>query len=473
MKAETEIMPILDEIPNYSAERNDKGPCLMTEVVDTVETFTSLRDEWDTLAQSSSATIYQTHEWLWLWWKHYGNQTNQKLQIVLFRSEETLIGIAPMFVENDSIIGIRFSSKLKMLGSGTAYSGSFGLFFDDGPSDYLDILALPGTEAEVSRALVDYLKHNSRLFNEIEFVNAADGSIVRQHIAPQLEAGGFSCRVTRADVCPELAVPSSLDKYLQNVSSSVRRRLNQAQRASGEGFYTILNVQTHEDYRKALDDIIELHQQRWNRLGYPGLFADRRFRAFQKDVVNAFYHRGWLWCKTANVNGSCVAGRLAFNFNSTLYDYLSGFDDTVAAAKRRPGLALLITMIQDAITGNFQKIDFLRGDEQYKFELTSDAKYNWNISVMHSPTINPLHQLLRRTVRGMQFGRFLLAREFRLLVVQSRRHSFPKFFAEYIRFRMPRLNRKVGSLIGKNPDVERENREQAGEFQKVNRSQHN
>jgi CelD/BcsL family acetyltransferase involved in cellulose biosynthesis len=223
------------------------------------------------------------------------------------------------------------------------------------------------------------------------------------------------------------------------LSASVRRRLTQAQRAASpeEALFAIRPMQSLDERRAALALLAGLHQRRWNKVGFPGLFADPRFRAFQEELLAAFHAQGLLWCKVAEAQGTCVAGRLAFRLNGVYYDYLSGFDDAAPAAKRRPGLALLLDMIDDAFTNGCPTVDFLRGDEPYKFELTKNARYNWN-AVLAGRRPGAVHRLAAR----LRFAAWLAGRERKLLGVQMRTRGAFRALPGYLAFRMPRLARK-------------------------------
>jgi len=423
----------------------DSAELTLSLITDLAE-FRSLREKWNDLVMASSATIYQTNQWAECWWKHFGNRKGQTLHCLTAFHENTMVGILPLYKEQISSWGSIVRTRLGFIGEGDAYHTSSGMFFDNGPSDYLDIIVLPEFENPVCHLFIDYLLEQKLQIDSIDFVNVPEMSILRTHFVPELQRRGIICQMQQADICPYLTLPESFEKYFQSLSASVRRRLNQAQRASTEeSLYTIKKSTTLKECEDVLDLIITLHQQRWNRLGFPGLFADKRFTAFQFDILRLFHEHGWLWCKTANTNDACIAARLAFQFGNRFYDYLSGFDDSAVAAKRRPGLALLLSMIQDGITQRYTVVDFLRGDEQYKFELTEQSRYNWNITIhLSARKSNSLRSKISDKTR---LGIFLAKREGILFGVQFRQHSFPRCVVRYLQFRTPRLRRKMKSVF--------------------------
>ena len=50
---------------------------------------------WNELVVLSGGTVYQTFEWQSLWWASYGSR--RSLHIVLFRADDAVVGIAPLF----------------------------------------------------------------------------------------------------------------------------------------------------------------------------------------------------------------------------------------------------------------------------------------------------------------------------------------------------------------------------------------
>jgi len=432
--------------PETENTGNSHDRTLKFEVVTNEQEFSSLRAAWNGLVERCSGTVYQTHEWASCWWKHFGKRPGQSLCCLVMKAGNRVIGIAPLFKERISFAGLQAQTRLGFLGEGNSYQTSFGMFFDNGPSDYLDILVDPEFEQPVCAQFAEFLSAGLPGRIHVHLVNVPEQSVIRRALLGELKKRGVFIQTRQADICPYLTLPKSLDEYIGSMSASVRRRLQQARRAgSEEKMFTLAKPGTLAEYHQALDEITGLHQRRWNKMGFPGLFADARFTEFQHGIVDAFHANGWLWCKTASTESGCVASRLAFRFGDSFYDYLSGFDDAAPASKRRPGLALLLAMIGDGIGEKLRRVDFLRGDESYKFELTSSSRYNWNYTIEKGP--RTFLTGIGTGILWLRFANFLMAREARLLEVQVRQRGFPGFVAGYIRFRTPRLRRKLKRMF--------------------------
>ena len=131
-----------------------------------------------------------------------------------------------------------------------------------------------------------------------------------------------------------------------------------------------------------------------------------------------------------------------------MYDYLSGFDDNSPAAKRRPGIAILLAMMDEAFARGIGVIDFLRGDEPYKFEMTAAVNQNINIRVCVGTPKSAAGSAAANIARYRSLSAFLARREWILLNVQLKERAFPASLYHYAVFRAGRFVRK---FMGSNP----------------------
>jgi len=67
------------------------------------------------------------------------------------------------------------------------------------------------------------------------------------------------------------------------------------------------------------------------------------------------------------VDGIKAAGVLCFDYKNKRYLYNSGFNPI--HSKLSVGLLMKATTLHDAISSGFNYFDFLRGDEDYKYDL--------------------------------------------------------------------------------------------------------
>jgi hypothetical protein len=298
--AEIEVIP--DVVVHHGKEMTGK---LSTTIITEPLGFDSMRIVWNELAVNSpSATIFQSHEWLSLWWKHF-SLPNDQLSVILVYDEQRLVGAAPCYFRTARLLGKGIQRKLMLIGSGEAFGKSFGFFFDDGPSDFLDFIALPGYENVVCHK---FLEHTQTEYDCLEFLNIHEIGIVSSYLVPMMTVQGIRARITQADMCPYLSVPDSMESYLQSIAPGTRRKFSRLTRTiEQEKLFSIHSALTTNDAQELLEYLIDMHQHRWNRMGYPGLFAKPHFSAFFRELIGILFDQGQLWCKAIRSHGSTVA----------------------------------------------------------------------------------------------------------------------------------------------------------------------
>lgn len=417
----------------------DSSSQVRVRLVEDLQSVRSMSEEWNALALESGSTIFQTNEWLSLWWEFFGSKARARLHVIAWYRDSRLTGVAPFFTDRVAVGGVTICRRLRFLGSGISVKGSRHLPESYGPSDYLDIIALPGFEREMCDLIVSHIQSVRPSIDMVDLSPISDRGLTFNYLIPRLNEQGIQCMTTREDVCPFLQTPVSLDRYLASKSAHVRRRLQQAAKSWLPG--GIRDVSSSAGtVREGLDRLIALHQQRWNSAGYPGLFCDRRFTDFSRAAAEAFRKRGWMWFKEIRSGETVVASRLAFRFGGTMYDYLSGFDSASPDARRRPGLALIVELVRSAIGERLGGIDFLRGDESYKGELTDDRSTNWRLVFALSP-LNSLRKIVFHMSAGFWSVVQRFARERLIFSVHLRTHRFPVSILRYASFWRGRIIR--------------------------------
>jgi len=412
--------------------------------IKTVKNFNAilkLSGTWDNVVLNSSrATIYQTFEWLYNWWNYLAAGQPNLLHILLISSSEKLVGIAPLYIHKYSFGGFIIYRQLKLIGSGLNCGASLSNAIEEhGISDYLDIIALDGYEKKVADAVVSYLHDYNNFFDEIDFQNVSEESFISEWLLHRLRRKNFGILITKTDTCPRLQIPCSINIYLESLRASTRRKCRQIQRQAGK--YPGIEIIKVEgtNFLNSVQTLKRLHQSRWNELGHLGLFSDKRFEEFILRTGKIFFDKGWLWFKEVKLNNKIVAVRLAYKFKDKIYDYLSGFDYDHFRASFRPGITLIFSMIEDAVSHNYRTVDFLRGAEEYKYEFSSDECYNYNILILRPDSTSWFRRALFYLVKARIKMMFRIKTESALIKLQMRRRGKIMFLIPYLRFCLSRL----------------------------------
>lgn len=421
---------------------------LTTEILSEPIQFSCLREEWDELAERAKVTPFQSFDWQYLWWRHLGSTKGRSLHIVLFRNDDSmLVGIAPMILDIVRIAGADCSKRLRFLACDLPDSPMSALYDNYPLTDYLDFIVAPGWEKEVALAWVHHLHENGGLYDRVECVNLQSSSFLISEVVPLVAGSDLVHRITRSDVCPRIILNGSLEAYLDTLESNHRRRLKQARRTAESGNpYALRIAETQDEIRTGLEDLVRLHQKRWNSMGSPGLFYDPRFQRFLENVIDAWCDQGKVWLGSAVTGAKTIASRLCFTWKGVMYDYVSGIDDEADDAKKRPGLALLVSAVDCAARKGCIAVDLLRGDEQYKMQLASEVRYNWNLTICNPRRNGTLRSKVAWLARNASSMSGRIRREVLMLRILIAGSGIATGMHAYVRKRTGALMAKLGSL---------------------------
>jgi CelD/BcsL family acetyltransferase involved in cellulose biosynthesis len=408
----------------------------------------SNKSAWKALVARVPAHVFQSYEWVSSWWRHFGASRNRSLYVCMFRSGRLLVGIVPFFSETRTLAGFRTSRRLRLAGCGVTGTRNRSLFDRYSPSDFLDGIVDPAFATEVAAELKKHLRANSDLWDELDLSNLREDSFFLRHFLPLIDPEYNRIEVRTTDACPYLLNPVESEDFIETLKPSVRRRMAQALKIINAGGQTEVNsAQSPGDVGVLFGTLVDLHQARWNNMGYPGVFSDERFLRFQEEVAQEFHARGWLWLKMVCIAGAPAAVRMGFKFKESMYDYLSGFDDRSAAAKKRPGLGLLMLMMDDAARSNTTSFEFLRGAEQYKFEMTEQSSNLSTLRFTNSNVRSPLREAINALQRAGESIAYRIYIENSSFQTNIRRHSFPAGVLKYLSFRAGSVKAYVRSRM--------------------------
>ena len=244
--------------------------------------------------------------------------------------------------------------------------------YEDGPerqrilggvdvSDYLDLIAPDGGEAEVWTALLQHRAGQTVAWDLHGIRSASATATLLPELAP---AHGLTASVEREDRCPVLALPKTWDEYLARLSGKdrheLRRKIRRLERelpgASPTSHATVAG------WDEAMTRFLTLH--RLSKVG-KARFMDERMERFFRSATARLAAAGWARLWFLEFEGAAVAGFLCLEYGGSVGLYNSGFDP--ARATLAPGIVLLAHVIRDAIDRGFPVFDFLRGEEPYKY----------------------------------------------------------------------------------------------------------
>jgi len=427
---------------SVNGKKQDRLTCT---IIRDEKEFQELEGEWDQLVAKADGTAYSTFQWLWLWWKYFGKHQNRSLCIITLRKQGKLICIAPFYIGSTSVMGLCMQRRMNLMGCGTSKTESFGFYDDYGRSDFLDIICHPDYQDEAAQSIFE-LMNDEKFIQNVDVLRCSqvsDKSFIINHLLPLFKKEGKEYKVIQSDVCPYIKLPKSFDEFLKSCSSNTRRRLRQSLRAIGEvEGYSVQTVSSEDELEKYATKMAEIHQNKWNNLGYTGAFWDTRFAPFLKEYAKDALKKDRLVFKVANDSAGICALRMFLVFNGKYYDYMSGFEYDSPSSKFRPGIGLLTLAVKDAIKKGERSVELLRGDESYKYDFTSLEHINsaWKVPLNVQNTA--YKKTLSKTVELLGFIFYTFQKEKNLFLVQKHLHGLMKAPLKYVQKRYQLLKER-------------------------------
>jgi CelD/BcsL family acetyltransferase involved in cellulose biosynthesis len=340
---------------------------------------------WDALAaRNPVASPFSGWAFQRAWWDAYGENAHDETLVILpvdaggapLAGAEP-VGIMPLMhrheVEPTDDAGhtrMRASAEVEMTpvpASATAIF--FGASYH---ADYATVLtALADLEAVAEAVAAHLAGPDGPAWDVIDLRRLRCGDPAAEALAAAFgrreAAAGWTLNLEREDVCPVVSLPEGGDfeAFLATLGKTerheIRRKLRRAE-ATGP-----ISLARSADPLADLPAFIDLHQKRW---GEAGLFPDTPGGAMSRHFFRRLFELlgpdGPLVLSFLAVGERRIGAGIHLIDGPSLLYYNAGIDP--AARELSPGVLMVASYVQAALAGGARRMDFLRGDEPYKYE---------------------------------------------------------------------------------------------------------
>jgi len=309
-------------------------------------------EEWSALLQAnSSASAFSLRAFHQAWWSAHGGGAEDVSIAVRSASSGELLGYLPLMRRPDGVI----------------YSGATLHI------DYATVLLAPHTSAQsqepdpVADALATALLALNSPINMMR-IRPADAAHVRMVAAIQRAASVASRAATYAIEEPapyiDLQGIRTIDEHLDRLDKKQRHEIRRKVR---RGEAAGVQISASEDVLADLPEFVRLHRARW---GERGLFTETPKGAEEEAFLRELFATapsGTISMLLARSDefGTFAAGLFLRDAGAIRY-WNAGGD--AAARALSPGVLLFVHGLQMAINEGRGQLDFLRGNEPYKYE---------------------------------------------------------------------------------------------------------
>ncbi|MFQ3649751.1 MAG: GNAT family N-acetyltransferase [Gemmataceae bacterium] len=316
---------------------------------------------------SATASAFLSPEWLLPWWQVYGPTQGRQPWIFTYWRGGRLIGFAPLSLRTHYP---RYQIPLRrweIWGSGEAEA-------DAVCSDYLNVLALPGAEADVAAGLEHCLR-TSPLGHELVIPLMDMSSQQTLALQQAFLARGWWMQIEQPTESRWIELPTSWEAYLAARKASsrywIRRTLRDLQQWAGSTLL-VREAQRPEELPFLQEHLIRLHQERWQGTS-GGTFRSRLFLAFHRRIQEQWLARGQLQLAVLWGHAQPIAAVYNLYWRDQVLFYQCGRSLQVPRGLR-PGAWILAWSVQQAIARRFRRFDFLGGVASYKAQFASEVR---------------------------------------------------------------------------------------------------
>jgi CelD/BcsL family acetyltransferase involved in cellulose biosynthesis len=308
----------------------------------------SLKQDWnELLAQSTPHVPFLRFEYLHAWWHHRGGgewPQDAELALIVGHEGGKVAGIAPCFS------AMHQDRKCLLL------LGSIEI------SDYLDVISKDEDRPRFIKGLIEFIRSCPGALGDVkalDFYNILEDSPT----LPVFKAYDGSS-IEELQHSPYIKLPGDWESYICSIDKKQRHEIRRKMRRAAEAEVPAeLYFTTEADMLEAdMESFLSLMAQDEDK----AKFLAPAMREQMKEIMRVAFAGHVLQLVFLKIGGEFAAGYLNADYLNRIWVYNSGLDRRFM--EYSPGWVLLGHMLQWANENKREELDFMRGDEDYKYK---------------------------------------------------------------------------------------------------------
>lgn len=349
-----------------------------------------IREDWTDLFAKTNCALFLSWEWISAWHEKLAPKRSIYL-LKAYRNAE-LVGILPLGLQTKKVLGMRFS-QLGFLGE------------EIGGADYLDLIASEENKAEIWREIFEFLR-KEKDYDSINLETVAQNSATVSILESLCESNSeFTLKTKLSSVCPQIELENGWEQILleSKRKDNFKRRLKKLEKMKGFEFRSVINK---NEISEAFERFVFLHEKRWENNGGSEATGLPQLMKFHRLAVKELAEKQLVRFDEIWVEGACRASVYGLDDGKTFNYYNAGYD--LDFAKHSVGLVLIGLSIKSAVERGNRLYDFLRGEENYKFDWSNLCINTINIQlsrpdfrVFLNSALNDFSSFMRMTAKTL------------------------------------------------------------------------
>ena len=321
--------------------------------VKSINGFRGLESAWNRILLSTGRYhIFQTFEWNFSWWLHFGADFH--LYILVVENEKEITGICPLMYSEQGFGLIRWR-KFEFIGKRV--------------SNYHDIIVGEnGGGYETLNLLVTYLHNRMTGFDYAVLRLFPEESISLRLLKEALKQANVSYRLMEDDASHLVRMESAWQTYLEtDVPRKFRYDIRrQIRRLEEKGRLSVLECKDDESLEEALTELFRMKiAHRKSKGENRTYFEDAVFQKFDRATGHLLLKKKWLFTHMIKFDGRVIAVNFDFIYGNKIYCHEIAYDIHFDG-KYSPGRILQYFELEKAFDLEAKEFDFAWGNSFYK-----------------------------------------------------------------------------------------------------------
>ncbi len=286
---------------------------LTVQIIDDFQEFLSLESEWSSLlAQSSTNSVFLTHEWFRCWWEAFGDK--HQMFVICVRNNGKLAGVAPLYLHKTRFRGLPVN-KLSFLAN--RYTAEADL-----------IVASP--EAQVVCSIFECLENHGVLWNLFELIRLRHDSVIMKHALALVQKSHWFCRVRSDLQVPYVIVEGNWESFISHRSRRFRKninyRLNKIKTLPNP--VRVVTLRSPDEILATLPCIFKISSESWKAQIQSSITDETSEIKFFKRISAVMGEKGWVNLWMLYFGNDPVAFEYHLNYGGITCPIRADFDET-------------------------------------------------------------------------------------------------------------------------------------------------
>ena len=350
-------------------------------IISTLEEFTALSAQWDTLISVMEIpNPFISHSWILSWWKHFGE--DNRLFIITMWDGASLIAAVPLM---QTRITIQNVFNLRCLHSITnPHSPEFNIIC---PTNSLDTIV-----HSLKRLLIEM----SDAWDILIMDKIPDWALFHTLIKDIFCPGSFSTNINPWEGSYYIPISGTFEQYFSGLNSSFKKsvtnKLNRLHKAAPASFKIIDRFDETE-----LSQFYSIENSGWKKNNNSAIQLSPRLLSFYNEIA----HNDGFSLASLYTRDTAIASVYGITYNGCFYYMKIGVNyDYPDTSRLSPGQTILSMLIQECYKRGLSGFDFCGAYAPYENRWTKCTRQKYTVTIYNLKSVRTkLYLATRKLLR--------------------------------------------------------------------------